>query len=103
MYLSKTERKEIMAVYGFDNVSEESHYQIEPDTWIYLFDSDDRKYVLISADYLGVFEFEVFPHLLKFTNSEFAELEFVLQREIFTEGKFPEGTTSNTVLFEYTD
>lgn len=103
MYLSKSERKEILAVYGFDNVSEKSHYQVEPDTWIYLFDSDDRKYVLISADYLGVFEFEVFPRLLKFTNSEFAELEFVLQREIHVKNNSLTEKASNIILFEYTD
>lgn len=101
MYLSESERKDIMVAYGFDNISEKSHYQVEPDTWVYLFEDDDKKYLLISADYLGDYEFDVFPHLLKFENGEFNKLEFVLQREIMTQNNFPEETTSNTALFEY--
>ena len=67
----------------------------------YLFEDDDKKYLLISADYLGDYEFDVFPHLLKFENGEFNKLEFVLQREIMTQNNSPEETTSNTALFEY--
>lgn len=103
MYLSESERKDIMIAYGLDNVSEKDHCQVEPDTWVYLFEGDDRKYILVSADYLGDFEFEVFPYLLKFKNGEFTKLGFVLQREISIKDKSSGGITSNTILFEYTD
>ena len=38
MYLSESERKEIMALYGRKNVVGKDYYQVEPDTWIYLFE-----------------------------------------------------------------
>ena len=92
-----------MAAYGLDSISENNHYQVEPDTWVYLFEGDNGKYILISADYLGDFEFEVFPHLLKFKNSEFTKLEFVLQREILIKDNSSKEKTANTILFEYTN
>lgn len=103
MYLSESERKDIMVAYGFDNISEKSHYQVEPDTWVYLFEGDDKKYLLISADYLGDFEFDVFPHLLKFENGEFNKFEFVLQREIPAKDDSSKEKTTSTILFEYAD
>ena len=103
MYLSESERKDIMVAYGFDNISEKNQYQVEPDTWVYLFEDDDKKYLLIDADYLGDFEFDVLPHLLKFENGEFNKLEFVLQREIPVKNDALKEKAANTVLFEYTD
>lgn len=100
MYLSESERKEIMALYGRKNVVGKDYYQVEPDTWIYLFEDDDKKYLLIDADYLGDYEFDVFPHLLKFENSEFTKLGFVLQREIPIEDDSSKEKVANTILFE---
>ena len=60
MYLSKAERQEIMTSYGYKNSTEINHYEVGPDTWIYLFEFEDKKYILIAADYLGDYEFEVF-------------------------------------------
>ena len=98
MYLSEEERKEILRGYGCGDFVETAHYQVEPDTWVYLFrDLDDKKYVLISADYLD-FEFDHFPHLLRFDNGEYHKIDFVLQREIFSRDV---EKTSNSVLFEY--
>jgi len=103
MYLSKKERKDVLAAYNCENLVEDSHYQVEPDTWVYLFrDVNDKKFVLIVADYID-FYYDVFPHLLKFENNEFTKLEFVLQREIMTKNDSLEKITSNTVLFEYVD
>lgn len=103
MYLSKSERERIMAAYDCEDLVESSHYQVEPDTWVYLFSGkNDKKYVLIDADYLD-FDFEVYPHLLKFNNSEFTKLEFVLQREIPIKDGLSRGQASGTLLFEYTD
>lgn len=100
MYLSKEERKEILTAYDCENLIEDSHYQVEPDTWVYLFhDTNDKKYVLIVADYID-FYYDVFPHLLKFDNSEFIKLEFVLQREIPIKDDSLKEKASNTVLFE---
>lgn len=103
MYLSKFERKEIMALYGHESAVDKEYYQVEPDTWVYLFEENDKKYLLIDADYLGDFEFDIFPHLLKFENGEFTKLEFVLQREIPVKDDSLKETASNTILFEYTD
>ena len=103
MYLSKEEREEIMTSYGCENAVEINHYEVGPDTWIYLFELNDTKYILISTDYFGDYEFEVFPHLLKFDNSEFRELEFVLQREILVNDDSLKEKTADTLLFEYTD
>ena len=100
MYLSKEERKEILSSYGCNDFIDENHYQVEPDTWIYLFrDSDDKKYVLIFADCLD-FNFDHFPHLLRFSNGEFHKIDFVLQREILSRDVHK---TSHSALFEYTD
>ena len=103
MYLSKSEREKIIAVYDCEGLVESDHYQVEPDTWVYLFrDKNEKKYVLIDADYLD-FDFEVYPHLLKFNNSEFVKIEFVLQREIPAKNTASKEQTSGTLLFEYTD
>lgn len=103
MYLSEPERKEVMAAYDCENFIENGHYQVEPNTWLYLFrDTNDKKYVLIVADYLD-FNFEVFPHLLKFNNNEFRKIELVLQREIPVKDDSLKEKTSGTILFEYTD
>ena len=100
MYLSKTERKEIMASYGYENSTEINHYEVGPDTWIYLFEFNGLKYILISTDYTGDYEFDVFPHLLKYESDR---LKFALQREIPVKDNFSKEKTANTVLFEYTD
>ena len=60
MYLSKLEREKIIAAYDCEGLVESDHYQVEPDTWVYLFrDKNEKKYVLIDADYLD-FDFEVY-------------------------------------------
>lgn len=98
MYLSKSERKEILKAYGYENLVDYRHFQVEPDTWVYLFhDSDDKKYVLIYADYMD-YEFDHFPHLLRFNNGEFREMDFVLQREIISQDA---DKTFHSALFEY--
>ena len=103
MYLSKSERARIMAAYGCEDLAESDYCQVEPDAWVYLFcDKNGKKYVLIDADYLD-FDFEVYPHLLKFNNSEFVKNEFVLQREIPAKNTASKEQTSGTLLFEYTD
>lgn len=77
--------------------------RLNPTLWVYLFyDKDGKKYVLIDADYLN-FDFEVYPHLLKFNDGEFTKLEFVLQREIPVKSSASKEQTSGTLLFEYTD
>lgn len=81
MYLSKEERKDIIEAYGFDEFIEENHYQVEPDTWVYLFFNVDNHYVLISADFLD-FYYDHFPALLRFNNFEFQQIDFVLRREV---------------------
>ena len=92
-----------MTAYDCEDPVEINHYQVEPDTWVYLFrDKNDRKYVLIDADHLD-FDFEVYPHLLKFNNSEFIKLEFVLQREIPVKEDSSKKQTSGTLLFEYSN
>ena len=97
MYLSKEERKDIIEAYGFDEFIEENHYQVEPDTWVYLFTNDDRYYVFISADFLD-FYYDHFPTLLRFNNFEFHQIDFVLQREVKPIN--PE-KTAGTLCFEY--
>ena len=103
MYLSPDERKEVMALYGYDKAIDKGYYQVEPDTWIYLFECDGKKYLLISGDYLGAYEFDTFPHLLKFENNEFGEFEFSLQREIAASSDFSKYQNLNVILFEYFD
>lgn len=103
MYLSKEERKEILTAYDRKNLIEDNHYQTEPDVWVYLFhDTNGKKYILIAADYIDYY-YDVFPDLLKFENSEFTKLEFVLQREIPIKDNSLAEKASNTILFEYTD
>lgn len=103
MYLSESERKRIMTAYGCEDFIESGHSQVEPDTWVYLFrDKNDRKYVLIDADYLD-FDFETYPHLLKFNNNEFTKLEFVLQREIPVKDDSLKEKAAGTILFGYTE
>ena len=104
MYLSKEEREEIITSYGCENAVEINHYEVGPDTWIYLFELNDKKYILISTDYFGDYEFEVFPHLLRFDNGEFKKIDFILQREIpIKNDSLLEKIHINTLLFEYTD
>ena len=100
MYLLKEEREEIITSYGCENAVEINHYEVGPDTWIYLFELNDKKYILISTDYFGDYEFEVFPHLLKYEDNR---LEFVLQREILVKDDSLKEKTGGTLLFEYTD
>lgn len=103
MYLSDSERKEIMTAYNRENLIEDNHYQVEPDVWVYLFhDTNDEKYILIVADYIDYY-YEVFPHLLRFNNDEFNKFEFVLQREVPIKDKSSQKIAANTILFEYTD
>lgn len=103
MYLSKLEQEKIIAAYDCENLIENNHYQVEPDTWIYLFcDKNDKKYVLIDADDLD-FDFEIYPHLLRFDNDEFKKLDLVIQREIPVKDGHSRDETSGTFLFEYTD
>lgn len=104
MYLSKEERKEVLSAYGYDNLVEDDHYQVEPDTWIYLFHSiEGEKYILIVADYIDYY-FDVFPHLLKFNNNEFEKIDFVLQSEIpVKNNSLLDKINANTILFEYTN
>ena len=97
MYLSKAERKEIMAAYGYEDSTEINHYEVGPDTWIYLFEYDNKKYILIVTDYTGDYEFDVFPHLLKYEDNR---LEFVLQCEIPVKDSSSEKALG-TLLFEY--
>ena len=92
-----------MTAYGYENLVEDNHYQVEPDVWVYLFhDENNKKYVLIAADYIDYY-YDVFPHLLKFNNGEFKEIEFVLQREIPVKDKTLTEEAASTILFEYTD
>ena len=100
MYLSKAECKVIMALYGCEDSAEISHHEVGPDTWIYLFESNNTKYILISTDYTGDYEFDVFPHLLKYENDR---LEFVLQREVPVKDDSLREKVVGTILFEYTD
>ena len=100
MYSSKEERKEIMAAYGCEDFAEINHYEVGPDTWIYLFEHEGKKYLLVATDYFGDYEFDVFPHLLKYEGDR---LEFVLQREIPVKDEELRKKVAGTLLFEYTD
>lgn len=99
MYLSKAERKEVMTAYGYEDSVEINHYEVGPDTWIYLFGHDDKKYILIVTDDISEYEFDVFPHLLKYESDR---LEFVLQCEMPIKDRSSEKALG-TLLFEYTD
>ena len=100
MYLSNDERKEIMSMYGCEDFTEINHYEVGPDTWIYLFEHEDKKYLLVSTDYFGDYEFDVFPHLLKYNSGR---LIFILQREVSIKDEYLNKKGSSTLLFEYTD
>ena len=103
MYLSNDERKEIMFAYGCEDFTEINHYEVGPDTWIYLFEHDDKKYLLVTTDYLGDYEFDVFPHLLRYDDAS-NKIDFVLQREIPAKNNsLLEKARINTILFEYTN
>lgn len=89
-----------MSAYGHEKAVEKDYREIDPDTWIYLFADNDKKYILIATDYLGYYNFEIFPHLLKFDS----RLEFVLQQEIpIKDESLLINIRANTILFEYTD
>ena len=103
MYLSNDERKEIMFAYGCEDFTEINHYEVGPDTWIYLFEHNDKKYLLVTTDYLGDYEFDVFPHLLRYDDAS-NKIDFVLQREIPAKNNsLLEKARINTILFEYTN
>lgn len=89
-----------MALYGCEEFEENNHYEVGADTWIYLFGNENKKYILVVTDYTGDYEFDVFPHLLKFESDR---LEFVLQKEIPVKDSSLEEKASGTILFEYTD
>ena len=52
MYLSKDERKDIMIAYGHEDAVGKDHYEIGPDTWIYLFEDNEGKYLLVTECFL---------------------------------------------------
>ena len=89
-----------MTSYGCKNPTEINHYEVGPDTWIYLFECKGKKYILVATDYFGDYDFDVFPHLLKFESDR---LEFVLQREIPVKNEALREKVIGTILFEYTD
>lgn len=89
-----------MSAYGFEDYSAVNHYEVGPDTWIYLFECEGKKYILVTTDYFGDYDFDVFPHLLKYESDR---LEFVLQREIPVKDNSSREKTAGTLLFEYTD
>ena len=89
-----------MAAYGCEDSTEISHYEVGPDTWVYLFVGGEKKYILVATDYTGDYEFDIFPHLLRFESNK---LEFVLQREIPVKIEALKERVTNTILFEYTD
>lgn len=98
MYLSELELKKILSAYDCDKLINDAHYQVEPDAWVYLFHGpNDKKYVLISADYLD-FDFDHFPQLLRFDNGEFRRAEFLLQKEV---PPLDPKKAGGSVLFEY--
>ncbi len=93
-----------MSAYGCGDFLEFNHYEVGPDTWVYLFGREDKKYILVVTDYLGDYEFDVFPHLLRFGDNEFKKIDFVLQHEIpAKDDSLLEKIHANTILFEYTD
>ena len=100
MFMSNEELKTIMSAYGFEDYSAVNHYEVGPDTWIYLFECKGKKYILVTTDYFGDYDFDVFPHLLKYESDR---LEFVLQREIPVKDNSSREKTAGTLLFEYTD
>ena len=104
MFMSNEELKTIMSAYGFEDYSAVNHYEVGPDTWVYLFEHENKKYVLVTADYLGDYEFDTFPHLLKFDDNEFEKIDFVLRSEVPIKDESLLGNIrSNTTLFEYSN
>lgn len=103
MYLTKSEREIAVSAYGFKNLVEDDHYQVDYDVWVYLFhDENNKKYVLIVADCIDYY-YDVFPHPLKFDYG-FKKIEFVLQRELpIKDENLLMNIHANTILFEYTD
>ncbi len=99
MFLTIEERKEILEAFGLDETREISHYQVDEDVWIYLFEKNSDKYVLISADYMD-YEYDHFPHLLRFKYNGSQTIDLVLQEEI---GSNDLDRTQNCALFRYTD
>ena len=56
MYLTKSEREIAISAYGFKNLVEDDHYQVDYDVWVCLFhDENNKKYVLIVADYIDYY------------------------------------------------
>lgn len=103
MFLSKEELKDVMLAYGYEDSIEKGHYEVGPDTWIYLFEHEDKKYILITTDYLGDYDFDSFPHTLSF-DSIFRKNKFTLQREVpSVDDSVFKRIHVNAVLFEYTD
>ena len=103
MYLSKSERERIIAAYSCKDLIESGHYQVGPDTWVYLFEYKDKKYILVTTDYLGDYDFDSSPHTLSF-DSIFCKNKFTLQREIpSVDDSIFKRIHINAVFFEYTD
>jgi len=103
MYLSKSERERIIAAYNCKDLVESDHYEVGPDTWIYLFEYKDKKYILITTDYLGDYDFDSFPHTLSF-DSILCKNKFTLKREVpSVDDSVFKRIHVNAVLFEYTD
>ena len=92
-----------MLAYEREGSIEKDHYEVGPDTWIYLFEYKDKKYILITTDYLGDYDFDSFPHTLSF-DSIFCKNKFNLKREVpSVDDSVFKRIHVNAVLFEYTD
>lgn len=103
MFLSKEELKDVMLAYNYKGPIENYHYVVGPDTWIYLFEYKDKKYILVTTDYLGDYDFDSFPNTLSF-DSIFCKNKFTLQREVpSVDDSVFKRIHINAVLFEYTD
>ena len=76
MFLSKEELKDVMLAYEREGSIEKDHYEVGPDTWFYLFEHKDKKYILVTTDYLGDYDFDSFPHTLSF-DSIFCKNKFL--------------------------
>ena len=97
MFLTKEEREKILESFGLGDASEVNHYQVKEDVWIYLFEKDRNKYVLISADYMD-YEYDHFPHLLRFPYNGSQTIDLVLQEEIKSNNL---NKTQNCAMFKY--
>lgn len=92
-----------MLAYDYKGPIENDHYEVGPDTWFYLFKYKDKKYILVTTDYLGDYDFDSFPHTLSF-NSIFRKNNFILQREVpSVDDSVFKRIHVNAVFFEYTD